>query len=165
VSFGVAAHAAGIAEVNGNAAADAIKARLFNMPGPPVSWCSSENTLNRHSPDGQPIWSSDRPLKHAATASGGFVRNCPASATPVASSLKRARLVTSASGLYWPPRPGRPPNRRRLPPRQLPTHPADQATRTLTDAVVVFEVLSDDSATTDRVVKLIDHAAVPSLRG
>src|SRR5277367_53741 len=31
VSFGVAAHAAGIIEVNGNAVADAIKARLFNM--------------------------------------------------------------------------------------------------------------------------------------
>ena len=46
-----------------------------------------------------------------------------------------------------------------------PDDPADQTTRTLTDAVVVFEVLSDDSATTDRVVKLIDHAAVPSLRG
>ena len=40
----------------------------------------------------------------------------------------------------------------------------DQTTRTLTDAVAVFEVLSDDTATTDRVVKLIDYAAVPSLR-
>ena len=29
----------------------------------------------------------------------------------------------------------------------------------------MFEVLSDDTATTDRVVKLIDYAAVPSLRG
>jgi len=42
--------------------------------------------------------------------------------------------------------------------------PLDQTTRTLTDAVTVFEVLSDDTATTDRVVKLIDYAAVPSLR-
>jgi hypothetical protein len=42
--------------------------------------------------------------------------------------------------------------------------PLDQTTRTLTDAVAVFEVLSDDSTTTDRVVKLIDYAAVPSLR-
>jgi hypothetical protein len=31
VSFGVAAHAAGITDVNGSTAADAIKARLFNM--------------------------------------------------------------------------------------------------------------------------------------
>jgi Uma2 family endonuclease len=42
--------------------------------------------------------------------------------------------------------------------------PLDQTTRTLTDAVAVFEVLSDDTATTDRVIKLIDYAAVPSLR-
>jgi Uma2 family endonuclease len=42
--------------------------------------------------------------------------------------------------------------------------PLDQTTRTLTDAVVIFEVLSDDTATTDRVAKLIDYAAVPSLR-
>ena len=41
----------------------------------------------------------------------------------------------------------------------------DQTTRTLTDAVAIFEVLSDDTATTDRVDKLIDYAAVPSLRG
>ncbi len=40
----------------------------------------------------------------------------------------------------------------------------DQTTRTLTDAVAIFEALSDGSATTDRVVKLIDYAAVPSLR-
>ena len=39
-----------------------------------------------------------------------------------------------------------------------------QTTRTLTDAVAVFEVLSDDTAKTDRVEKPIDHAAVPSLR-
>jgi Uma2 family endonuclease len=42
--------------------------------------------------------------------------------------------------------------------------PLDQATRTLTDVVAIFEVLSDDTATTDRVDKLIDYAAVPSLR-
>jgi Uma2 family endonuclease len=42
--------------------------------------------------------------------------------------------------------------------------PLDQTTRTLTDAVAIFEVLSDDTATTDRVEKLIDYAAVPSLR-
>lgn len=42
--------------------------------------------------------------------------------------------------------------------------PLDQTTRTLTDAVAIFEVLSDDTATTDRVDKLIDYAAVPSLR-
>ncbi len=40
----------------------------------------------------------------------------------------------------------------------------DQAARTVTDAVAIFEVLSDDTATTDRVDKLIDYAAVPSLR-
>jgi Uma2 family endonuclease len=42
--------------------------------------------------------------------------------------------------------------------------PLEQTTRTLTDAVALFEVLSDDTATTDRVRKLIDYAAVPSLR-
>jgi len=42
--------------------------------------------------------------------------------------------------------------------------PIDQTTRTLTDAVAIFEVLSDDTATTDRVAKLIDYAAVPSVR-
>jgi len=42
--------------------------------------------------------------------------------------------------------------------------PLDQTTRTLTDATAIFEVLSDDTATTDRVDKLIDYAAVPSLR-
>ena len=40
----------------------------------------------------------------------------------------------------------------------------DQTTRTLTDAMAVFEVLSDDTATKDRVDKLIDYAEVPSLR-
>ena len=42
--------------------------------------------------------------------------------------------------------------------------PLDQTTRTLTDAVAIFEVLSDDTATNDRVEKLIDYAAVPGLR-
>ena len=42
--------------------------------------------------------------------------------------------------------------------------PLDQTTRTLTDAVAIFEVLSADTATTDRVEKPIDYAAVPSLR-
>jgi Uma2 family endonuclease len=42
--------------------------------------------------------------------------------------------------------------------------PLDQTIRTLTDAVAIFEVLSDDTATTDRVEKLIEYAAVPSLR-
>jgi Uma2 family endonuclease len=40
----------------------------------------------------------------------------------------------------------------------------DQTTRTLTDAIAIFEVLSDDTATTDRVEKLIDYATLPSLR-
>ncbi len=44
------------------------------------------------------------------------------------------------------------------------TGPLDQTTRTLTDALALFEVLSDDTATTDRVQKLIDYTAVPSLR-
>jgi Uma2 family endonuclease len=42
--------------------------------------------------------------------------------------------------------------------------PLEQTTRTLTDAVAIVEVLSDDTATTDRVDKLIDYAALPSLR-
>jgi Uma2 family endonuclease len=42
--------------------------------------------------------------------------------------------------------------------------PLDQTTRTLTDAVAIFEVLSDDTATTDRVDKLLDYATLPSLR-
>jgi Uma2 family endonuclease len=39
-----------------------------------------------------------------------------------------------------------------------------QSQKTLTDAQVVFEVLSDDTAGTDRVQKLVDYAEVPSLR-
>lgn len=39
-----------------------------------------------------------------------------------------------------------------------------QTLRTLTDALAIFEVLSDDTATTDRVDKLIDYALLPSLR-
>jgi Uma2 family endonuclease len=40
----------------------------------------------------------------------------------------------------------------------------DDATRTLTDAVAIVEVLSDDTAAIDRVQKLQDYADVPSLR-
>ena len=39
-----------------------------------------------------------------------------------------------------------------------------QTQRTLTDAVVVFEVLSDDTAATDRIAKLRDYAEIPSLQ-
>jgi Uma2 family endonuclease len=39
-----------------------------------------------------------------------------------------------------------------------------QTQKTLTDATIVFEVLSDDTAPTDRVEKLIDYAEIPSLR-
>jgi Uma2 family endonuclease len=39
----------------------------------------------------------------------------------------------------------------------------DQTTRTLTDAVAVFEVLSEDTADTDREQKLSDYAEIPSL--
>jgi hypothetical protein len=42
--------------------------------------------------------------------------------------------------------------------------PIAQTTRTLTDALVIFEVLSDDTADTDRVEKLAEYAALPSLR-
>ena len=42
--------------------------------------------------------------------------------------------------------------------------PLEQTMRTLTDALAIFEVLSEDTATTDRVIKLIDYAAVPSPR-
>jgi Uma2 family endonuclease len=42
--------------------------------------------------------------------------------------------------------------------------PVSQTVRTLDDALVIFEVLSDDSAATDRVEKLIDYADVPSLQ-
>jgi Uma2 family endonuclease len=42
--------------------------------------------------------------------------------------------------------------------------PLDQTTRTLTDAVAIFEVLSGDTATTDRIDKLIDYAELASLR-
>ncbi|HTW70687.1 MAG TPA: Uma2 family endonuclease [Acetobacteraceae bacterium] len=55
-------------------------------------------------------------------------------------------------------------NRVRYPDVLVCTGPQDQSTRTLTDAVAIFEVLSDDTATTDRVTKLIDYADVPSLR-
>jgi Uma2 family endonuclease len=42
--------------------------------------------------------------------------------------------------------------------------PLDQTIRTLTDAMTIFEVLSDDTATTDRVDKLLDYATLTSLR-
>ncbi len=42
--------------------------------------------------------------------------------------------------------------------------PLDQNTRTVTDAVVIFEVLSDDTASTDRVDELLEYAEVPSRR-
>jgi Uma2 family endonuclease len=41
--------------------------------------------------------------------------------------------------------------------------PLDQSIKTLTDALVIFEVLSDDTATVDRVDKLIDYGGVASL--
>lgn len=40
----------------------------------------------------------------------------------------------------------------------------DQRLRTIDDAFAIFEVLSDDTADTDRVAKLVDYAALPSLR-
>lgn len=40
----------------------------------------------------------------------------------------------------------------------------DQTVRTLTDAVAIFEVLPDDTATTDRVERLLDYRALSSLR-
>ena len=40
----------------------------------------------------------------------------------------------------------------------------DQKTRTLTDAVAIFEVISDDTAHTDREEKLHDYAVLASLR-
>jgi hypothetical protein len=42
--------------------------------------------------------------------------------------------------------------------------PLAETTRTLTDAVAIFAVLSADTATTNRVEKPIDYAAIPSLR-
>jgi Uma2 family endonuclease len=42
--------------------------------------------------------------------------------------------------------------------------PLEQSTRTLVDALAIFEVLSDDTATTDRVTKLLEYTDVPSLR-
>src|SRR5581483_10901981 len=40
--------------------------------------------------------------------------------------------------------------------------PLDERVRTLTDAIAIFEVLSDDTADTDRVKKRRNYAAVPS---
>lgn len=42
--------------------------------------------------------------------------------------------------------------------------PDTQTIKTLTDALAIFEELSDDTATTDRIDKLIDYAELPSLR-
>lgn len=42
--------------------------------------------------------------------------------------------------------------------------PLEQTTRTLTGAPAIFEVLSDDAATTGRVDRRRDDATVPSLR-
>lgn len=42
--------------------------------------------------------------------------------------------------------------------------PQDQTTKAITDAVAIFEVLSDDTAMTDRIVKLREYADIPSLR-
>jgi Uma2 family endonuclease len=42
--------------------------------------------------------------------------------------------------------------------------PIAQTTRTINDAVAIFEVLSGDTATTDRVSKLAEYTEVPSLR-
>jgi Uma2 family endonuclease len=42
--------------------------------------------------------------------------------------------------------------------------PVSQALRTLNDATIIFEVLSDDTAATDRVEQLTDYADVPSLQ-
>ena len=55
-------------------------------------------------------------------------------------------------------------SRVRYPDVLVSTEPLGQTTRTLTDAIAIFEVLSADTATTDRVEKLIEYAAVPSLR-
>jgi Uma2 family endonuclease len=42
--------------------------------------------------------------------------------------------------------------------------PLDQGTRTLVDAMVIFEILSNDTVATDRVAKLGEYTEVPSLR-
>jgi hypothetical protein len=42
--------------------------------------------------------------------------------------------------------------------------PLDQTVKTLMDATAVFEVASDETAATDRVIKLSENAEVPSLR-
>jgi Uma2 family endonuclease len=42
--------------------------------------------------------------------------------------------------------------------------PLKQTLKTLNDAIMIFEVLSDDTAASDRVAKLIDYANVPSLQ-
>jgi Uma2 family endonuclease len=42
--------------------------------------------------------------------------------------------------------------------------PIEQRTKTLTDAIAIFEVLSDETATTDREIKLAEYATIPSSR-
>jgi hypothetical protein len=61
VSFGVAAHAAGIAEVNVSAVAEAITARLFNMPNPPP--CFFVYTRQHLEPTFPPVASPSGRLK------------------------------------------------------------------------------------------------------
>jgi len=55
-------------------------------------------------------------------------------------------------------------DRARYPDVLVTAAPVDQTARTLTDAIVIFEVLSDDTATTDRVAKLNEYAELPSVR-
>lgn len=55
-------------------------------------------------------------------------------------------------------------NRVRYPDVLIANTDADQTATTLTDALVIFEVLSADTATTDRVIKLNEYAELPSLR-
>lgn len=42
--------------------------------------------------------------------------------------------------------------------------PVEGSTKTLRDAIVLFEVLSPDTAETDRIAKRADYAALPGLR-
>ncbi|MFO1027794.1 MAG: Uma2 family endonuclease [Acetobacteraceae bacterium] len=52
----------------------------------------------------------------------------------------------------------------RYPDVQVCRGPIDQTIKTLTDAVAIFEIASDDTAATERVIKLREYAEVPSLR-
>jgi hypothetical protein len=51
-------------------------------------------------------------------------------------------------------------NRIRYPDMAVFAGPLDQTTRTLLDALAIFEVLSNDTATTDRVAKLSEYTDV-----